>query len=228
MKSLLNFSLCLLAASILGACNSLPPENYADAAPPVLVQYPPQQAMAPTGGIYNSFQNVSLFEDLKPRQVGDIVTVVLAEATTGTKSADTSLDKKNSNVITDPVLAGKTRVIGSDSSLAFDLSSNNSFTGESSSNQRNSLQGSVTVTVIQVLPGGNLVVRGEKWIHINQGNEFVRLEGIIRPVDISTSNTILSTKVAEARISYGGTGATAEVNSVGWLSRFFMSPLWPF
>ena len=84
------------------------------------------------------------------------------------------------------------------------------------------------MTVARVLPNGNFYVQGEKWIQINQGNEYIRLRGIIRPVDITTNNTILSTQVADARISYSGTGATAEVNQVGWLSRFFMSPLWPF
>ena len=71
-------------------------------------------------------------------------------------------------------------------------------------------------------------MQGEKWIQINQGNEYIRLRGIVRPVDITTNNTILSTQVADARISYSGTGPTDEVNHVGWLSRFFMSPLWPF
>ena len=144
------------------------------------------------------------------------------------KSSDTSLDKSSSNSVIDPVLAGQTRIIGTDSSLAFELASSHSFGGESASNQRNSLQGSIAVIVSEVLPGGNLYIQGEKWIHINQGNEYIQLRGIIRPVDIAANNTILSTKVADARISYGGTGATAEVNSVGWLSRFFMSPIWPF
>ncbi|MCL4104556.1 UNVERIFIED_CONTAM: hypothetical protein GTU68_047518 [Idotea baltica] len=192
------------------------------------MEYPEAQIVAPTGSIYAGGRSVSLFEDIRASQVGDIVTIVLAEATNAAKSSDTSLDKSNSNAITDPVLAGQTRILGSDASLAFDLSSDHSFGGESASNQRNSLQGSITVTVAKILPGGNLYVQGEKWIHINQGNEYIRLRGVIRPVDVSTNNTVLSTKVADARISYGGTGATAEVNGVGWLSRFFISPIWPF
>ena len=84
------------------------------------------------------------------------------------------------------------------------------------------------MTVAKVYPGGNLYVQGEKWIQINQGNEYIRLRGIIRPVDISSDNSILSTKIADARMSYSGTGATADVNKAGWLSRFFISPVWPF
>lgn len=228
MKQLLTLSIFLLTPLVLVACGSVPIESHPDYAPSTVVEYPEPESVAPTGAIFVASRNITLFEDMRARQVGDIVTIVLAESTNAAKSSDTSLDKTNSNEILDPVLAGQTRVIGTDSSLAFDLSSNHSFGGESASNQRNSLQGSITVTVAQILPGGNLYVQGEKWIHINQGNEYIRLRGVIRPVDITTTNTILSTKVADARISYGGTGATAEVNGVGWLSRFFMSPVWPF
>ncbi len=228
MKSILALLISLSVILTLSACNSVPIESHPDYAPAPVTHAPQAEPGPATGSIYLANRNVSLFEDLRARQVGDIVTVVLAEATNAAKSSDTKLDKTNSNSIADPLLAGKTRVIGTDSSLAFDLSSQHSFGGESASNQRNSLQGSITVTVSEVLPGGNFYVQGEKWIHINQGNEFIRLRGIIRPVDISTNNTILSTKVADARISYGGTGSTAEVNGVGWLSRFFMSPVWPF
>ena len=87
---------------------------------------------------------------------------------------------------------------------------------------------SITVTIAKIYPGGNFYIQGEKWIEINQGSEFIRLRGIVRPVDISTTNTILSTKVADARITYSGTGATADVNKAGWLTRFFISPFWPF
>jgi flagellar L-ring protein precursor FlgH len=90
------------------------------------------------------------------------------------------------------------------------------------------LKGSITVTVAKIMPGGNLYVQGEKWIKINQGDEYIRVRGIIRPTDITRSNTVLSTQLADARISYGGTGTLAQSNSAGWLSRFFLSPLWPF
>lgn len=218
----------LFALLPLGGCSNVPVDSHPDYAPTAPIRLPRQPAGEPTGAIYMARQNVTLFEDLTARQVGDVVTVILAEATNAAKSSDTKLDKKSATSITDPILAGQTRVIGTDSSLAFELGSSNSFGGESASNQRNSLQGSITVTVSDVLPGGNLYVQGEKWIHINQGNEYIQLRGIIRPVDISADNTVLSIKIADARISYGGTGATANVNSAGWLSRFFMSPIWPF
>jgi flagellar L-ring protein precursor FlgH len=81
---------------------------------------------------------------------------------------------------------------------------------------------------VRVLPNGNLLIRGEKQIWINQGSEYVRVEGVIRPIDLASDNSIDSHKVAAARISYGGKGALADVNAQGWLSRFFNSPWTPF
>lgn len=224
-----SIALVALALTIAGCTNS-PNRTHPQYAPIEMGgAYPEPPARENTGAIYQgASRNLTLFEDLRARQQGDILTVVLAEATDAAKSSDTSLDKSNSSVIVDPLLAGQKRVIGSDSNLGFDLSSNHAFGGESASNQRNSLQGSITVTVAKVFPSGNLYIQGEKWIGINQGEEYIRLRGIVRPVDIDANNNILSTKVADARISYGGTGATADVNAVGWLSRFFISPIWPF
>jgi flagellar L-ring protein FlgH len=90
------------------------------------------------------------------------------------------------------------------------------------------LEGSIAVTVADVLPNGNLIVQGEKWMRINQGEEYIRLRGIVRPVDIGANNSVLSTQIADAQFAYGGTGAVAASSSPGWLSRFFGSPLWPF
>lgn len=228
MKRSINLLVALMALMALVGCSNLPKESHPDYAPVDFSQLEQMNNTAPTGSIYMASRNMSLFEDVKARQVGDIVTVVLAEATDAAKSSDTTLDKSNSNTITNPTFGADAAGAGSDLSLGFDLSSSGAFSGESASNQSNSLQGSVAVSVVKVLPNGNLYVQGEKWIHINQGNEYIRLRGIIRPEDIGTNNTVLSTKVADARISYGGTGAPAEANMVGWLSRFFMSPIWPF
>lgn len=228
MKRVQNFLVILVGLALLAGCAGMPKENSPDYAPVDMGQLIEEENPVPTGSIYQSRRNLSLFEDSKARQVGDIVTVVLAEATNAAKKSDTSLDKNNSNVINNPIFGAGFDGKGTDLELGFDLSSKSAFEGESASKQSNSLQGSIAVTVARVLPSGNLYIQGEKWIHINQGNEYIRIKGIIRPEDISKNNTVLSTKVADARISYGGTGAPAEVNMVGWLSRFFLSPLWPF
>jgi flagellar L-ring protein FlgH len=94
--------------------------------------------------------------------------------------------------------------------------------------QSNLLEGSITVTVAEVLPNGNLVVQGEKWMRINQGEEYIRLRGIVRPVDIACRQHRAVHQVADAQLAYGGTGTLAQSTSPGWLTRFFNSPLWPF
>lgn len=230
MKLAYSVSALLITQFLLGGCVNSPDQIHPDyaAAEPV-DYYPEPEAVAPTGGIYrDEGHNVALFEDFRAKRVGDILTVLLAEATDAAKSSDTTLDKSSNTSIPNPVLLGKMRDWGDDNNLGFELESDSAFDGESASNQSNSLQGSITVTIAKVYPGGNFYVQGEKWIQINQGSEFIRLRGIVRPVDISANNTILSTKVADARISYGGTGAPADVNKMGWLSRFFISPVWPF
>ncbi|MGB5325344.1 MAG: flagellar basal body L-ring protein FlgH, partial [Pseudomonadales bacterium] len=103
-----------------------------------------------------------------------------------------------------------------------------SFDGSGEADQQNSLSGNIAVTVSGVLPNGLLVIRGEKWMTLTTGQEFIRLKGLIRPDDISSSNTVPSTKVADARITYSGTGELADASRQGWGSRFFNSRYWPF
>lgn len=181
-----------------------------------------------TGSLFVSDRGFALFEDVRAHQIGDIVSVVLVESTSAAKTADTDLDKGSDVGITDPIVFGAPVTINGRYNLGSSLSSSSSFGSESSSNQSNSLSGSIAVQVSKVLPNGNLLIQGEKWIKINQGDEYIRLRGIIRPEDLSPSNTVPSTLIADARISYGGTGALNQTNTPGWLTRFFMSPLMPF
>jgi flagellar L-ring protein precursor FlgH len=103
-----------------------------------------------------------------------------------------------------------------------------SFDGQGDSAQSNELDGSIAVTVAEVLSNGNLRIQGEKWIRINHGEEYIRLQGIVRPVDIGPDNSILSTQIANVQVAYGGTGALADSNQPGWLTRIFTSPIFPF
>jgi len=112
--------------------------------------------------------------------------------------------------------------------LGVSLSGEREFDGSADANQSNSLTGSITVTVAEVLPNGILAIRGEKWITLNQGDELIRISGLVRTDDIGPDNTVLSTRVADARITYSGTGAFANASQPGWLNQFFLSPLWPF
>ncbi|MEP5765405.1 MAG: flagellar basal body L-ring protein FlgH [Halieaceae bacterium] len=217
-KLIVPLSSLLLLMTGCAAPQMGPPQAYV--APYHLQQQP---AKALDGRIYQRGREFSLFQDVKARQIGDILTVVLSESTSGQKQADTSIDKSTSNNMSVPNVGGETW-----GNWGAELESESEFSGEGASRQSNKLDGSISVVVTDILPGGNLVVQGEKWIAINQGDEYVRLSGIVRPEDVSTQNTVPSTKIADARISYGANGAVAEANSVGWLSRFFMSPIWPF
>ena len=176
-------------------------------------------ATASNGSIYQSGHDLPLFENAIARRVGDTITINLVENTTAQKSSSTTTAKKTSVDVAAPTIGGKVPI----KELAIGMGSNNTFDGSGDSALSNKLQGSVTVTVAQRLSNGNLVVRGQKWININQGREFVRIQGIIRPIDIQPDNTIASYKVADATISYGGQGALADANSPGLFSRFFNS-----
>ena len=127
-----------------------------------------------------------------------------------------------------PIFAGRPITSGGTPILNNEFGSDSSFNGQADSSQSNSLDGSITVSVVDRLANGNLLVAGEKWITLNQGEEFIRVQGIIRPVDIRPDNSIPSTKVADARITYSGKGELANSNKPGWLSRFFNSPWFPF
>ncbi|UTW46388.1 flagellar basal body L-ring protein FlgH [bacterium SCSIO 12696] len=210
----------------LAACSSAPQQPYSNQ---YIDNEPDYSYLSPApreGAIYQAGYQLAFFEDIKAHRVGDTITVVLTEQTNAEKSSATSLDRTNSTTLTSPSVFGRT--LDGSTNLGVDLDSQHDFSGQGSSNQSNSLSGSITVTVARVLPNGNLVIRGEKWIEINQGQEFIRVQGMVRPVDISSENTVMSTKVADARISYSGKGQMADTNRMGWLAKFFLGPLWPF
>jgi flagellar L-ring protein precursor FlgH len=228
MQGTLLTLLLLSAAALLQGCSNgtvLTRPGEAEYAPAYPVSA--QTAAQNSGSIYQAATSRPLFEDIKARQVGDLLTVILDEQTDASKKATTDISKDTGTDISAPTVLGNATTLNGNP-LSTSLGSSNSFTGASDSAQSNKLQGNITVSVAQVLPNGNLVIQGEKWISINQGDEYVRLRGIVRPVDIGPTNTVLSTQVANAQISYRGKGATADSNSMGWLARFFINPLWPF
>lgn len=220
----------LLAPLVLAGCAGIEEKQHPAYLSIEPIEYPEVTvSTAPaTGSLYAGARSMSLFSDVRAMEIGDIVSVVLTESTSAAKTADTDLGKGSGVSITDPTIFGAPVTINGRYNLGTSLSSSSSFEGEASSNQSNSLSGSIAVQVSRVLPNGNLVIQGEKWIQINQGDEYIRLRGIIRPEDVSPTNTVPSTLVADARISYGGTGPLNESNTPGWLTRFFMSPLMPF
>lgn len=215
----------LLSLALLAACDTLPKRDpdFAPVQPANL--RPPMQR---NGSIYQSGYDIRLFENHAARRVGDLLTVTLVEKTQAKKSADLDTAKDNSVSVSAPTLWGvaSQALLGND--LKTSLASSHAFQGKGQANQGNSLTGDISVTVVEVLPNGNLKIRGEKRVTLNDGSEYIRLSGIVRPEDISVSNTISSTKVADPTIMYTGEGSVADSSKLGWLARFFLSPLFPF
>ena len=184
-------------------------------------------SVRPTGAIFQPEQVNGIYSDIKAHRVGDIITIQLAESTSASKKANTQSGKDNKLAL-DPVTLGGVPVTAGPYDLSASIGQNSAFKGQAKADQSNSLQGNISVSVVKVLPNGNLLVRGEKWITINQGREFVRISGLVRQIDIEPDNTVPSSKVANASITYAGRGALADANAPSWLARFFMSPKLPF
>lgn len=224
MKTIKISSLLALLV-LLNACENIPERdpNFAPVEPAYLK--PPVQN---TGSIYQSGYDVSLFEDHSSRRVGDILTVKLQESTKANKKSDLDTSKQTAISAKVPSFFGVQpgTLLGQD--ISSEVAVNDSFKGAGAADQSNSLAGDLTVTVVEVLPNKNLKIRGEKRVTLNRGSEYIRLSGMVRPIDIDASNSVPSTKVADATIMYTGDGAVADASKVGWLSRFFLSPYFPF
>jgi len=164
----------------------------------------PQSQAVPTGSIYQANAERSLFEDRTARRVGDVITVVLVERTNASKSASTNASKSQDVDIAEPTVFGHAITYHGAPILSASAKADRGFQGKGDSQQSNSLSGNITVQVVGRHPNGNLLIKGEKWITLNQGQELVKIAGIVRPTDISTDNTVLSTQVAEARITTAG------------------------
>ncbi len=216
----------VMALIAMAGCTNTPPKpdpNFSSVRPPYSQPLPVND-----GAIYRAGYEMTLFSDQRARRPGDIITIVLVEKTNASKKATTKTKKDNSMDIATPSIWGGPVTKNGLDILAATADAQREFTGEGDTTQSNSLTGKISVTVIDTLPNGNLMVRGEKLLTLNQGSERVQVSGIIRPADVAPDNTVLSTQVADAQIVYAGEGALADANSPGWLARFFQSSWWPF
>jgi flagellar L-ring protein precursor FlgH len=218
-------SFTVLALLLLVACTPVPSKDpdFAPVQPASLM--PPAQN---SGSIYQAGYDMRLFEDNKAMRVGDILTIKFNELTQAQKKDDLNSKKDNQISFTAPSLFGMAVSTMTGHDLNTKVASKNQFTGSGAADQSNSLTGDISVTVVELLPNGNLKVRGEKRVTLNQGDEYIRLSGIVRPVDVDPSNTISSDKVADATIMYTGNGAMADASKMGWISRILYSPWFPF
>jgi flagellar L-ring protein precursor FlgH len=191
-------------------------------APTVVAQPAPPPA---NGSIFQASMGYTpLTSGARATSVGDIITIVLVERTQATKStsADTS---RNGNIGLTPPSTGILSKLFSASDVS--AGGQNSFTGKGGASQSNALSGEITVTIAAVYPNGTMLVKGEKALTLNRGDEFIQLSGLVRQADIAPDNRIASTRVADAKIIYKGKGEIANASRQGWLQRFF-SAISPF
>ncbi len=215
----------ILGATVVG-CGLLPERK--PKPDPVVARVLPPPTPRTEGAIYQAGQQIELFADLKARRVGDVLTIKLTESTAASKSAVTKTTKTTGVNNTGVTLFGRSPTVGGVGIGTSTLNGADTFDGEGSATQGNTFTGSLTVTVMDVQPNGNLVVQGDKTLKLNQGDEFVHVSGVVRRADIATDNTVTSDRVADAHISYSGKGVIASSNKMGWLARFFNSPYAPY
>jgi flagellar L-ring protein precursor FlgH len=220
----------IMLVALLSACSNtvelsraLP--NDPDFAP--ILPEEEEEAIIPTGSLFKENYVNNIYSDSKAHRTGDIISVILSESTQANKNAKTELKKENSSALDTVIGLNGAPLTLNGNTVGFGLGQNSAFKGDSKADQGNSLSGDISVHVLKVLPNGNLMIRGEKWLTLNNGDEYIRLTGVIRPKDINSNNTILSTKIANARIQYAGTGSFADANEQGWLTQFFNSTWWP-
>lgn len=236
MNTLRNL-LPILMLVLLAGCNTDPSTNVAQ--PMTARPTPPAQNVQRDGSIYRVADARPLFEDRRARFVGDTLTVNIVERSSATKSIDESNERTgdvNVSVPTPTVLGltpkriprnipGFTRGNNLDTSVT--ASSDISYDSAESNSNKNTISGTITVTVIEVLPNGNLMVSGEKQVAINQNTEFIRLSGVVNPININSSNAVSSTQLADASIESKGKQSMDAAQIISLMSRFFIS-LVPF
>jgi flagellar L-ring protein precursor FlgH len=220
-----------LACAVLlcAACAPLPQKVTVDFAEPKLsasagaaaVSAPPRRAA--TGSLFQQASYRPAFEDSRARLLGDIVTIQIVESLAASQVSASTVNRNTSsdNTLTTAPLKG---LIGVDLlNLNMGAKTNNDFSGKGGTTSANTFTGSITTTVIEVLPNGNLVVAGEKQIGVNQNVDVMRFSGTVDPRLLQPNNIISSTQVANVRVESKGRGAQGEAQTVGWLSRFFLS-----
>lgn len=221
MKTSILLSLVVLAAS---ACVSTTPGTAVHQ--PMSVRPTSQDYASPgNGAIFNVASARPLFEDRRARFVGDTLTINIAEKTQASKKSDTKAERSQSfdvsvpSVINLPFKGAQGMTLGVDSG--------NKFGGTGSNTSSNDFISTITVTVIDVYPNGNLLVSGEKQLGLKDGEEFIRFSGVVNPNTITGANTVQSTQVADARMEFKANGYLESMNVAGLLSKFFATVL-PF
>jgi flagellar L-ring protein precursor FlgH len=228
LNKLTGLALVLLTGSFTSACTFVPQklaeQRLYEPALPEVVRVP----RTDNGAIYQAGMRVGLLDSNIARSVGDILTIELRENTNASATSNTNASKDQKVDLQGPELAGSRVTQNGVEVLKNNVDAGREFSGQGTSAMSSSFNGTITVTVAEVLANGNLVVRGQKLMLFNQSDEFIRLIGIVRPEDIRPNNTIPSTRVADVKLAYSGDGVMSSANTMGPLARFFQGPTWPY
>ena len=241
MKSIF---LLLCAALLAAGCSQkiqepMPVANQEAALMNPPVETYPEPAVRNEGSLFSDDSRLDLFADMKARRVGDIITINIVETSKANKNVTTSTGRSNSvnaqtntlmgweNTSNIPGIGNVFDSIDLNPGLGIDASYSSSFSGRGATNRTENVTAKMSARVIQVLPNGNLVVRGSQEIMVNNEKQYITIQGVVRPTDIGSDNTVLSTYIADARIDYTGKGDLSRKQREGWLSRF-LDVIWPF
>ncbi len=176
------------------------------------------------GAIFQAVNGYApLTSGARASQIGDVLTIQLVERTSAIKSNSAATNRSGEFGFTPPTTGPLAVFESSDVNIGGDQS----FSGSGRAAQANSLFGEISVTIAEIYPNGTMKVKGEKLLNLNRGEEYIQMTGIVRAADISTDNRILSSRVADARIAYSGSGEIARASKQGWLQKFF-SAISPF
>jgi flagellar L-ring protein precursor FlgH len=220
-------TLALSSMALLAAGCSTPGPIASDPKFAPAIPVPRAAEVAPTGGIFRAGVTDGMLSQSRKFQVGDVITVLLSESTQANRQQSTDVSRESTNTA---IPQGLTDRVARASSLLKGVNLNESTiesSGSGNANQRASLNGSVSVTVVEVLPNGNLVLRGEKQMTLSEGTEVIQVSGIVRAEDVAPNNTVQSRRLADARFIYRGEGDIARSSAPGWGTRGLMR-LWPF
>ena len=221
MKPALAF---LTASVLLAGCVTTAPSTALHQ--PMSVRPETRAAAAPANGaIFNVASSRPLFEDRRARYIGDTLTINIVEKTQASKKSDTKAERSQDIGVSVPSVVGLP--FKSFQGLNLGVESGNTFNGKGENTSSNNFTSTITVTVIDVLPNGNVLVSGEKLMGLKEGEEFIRFSGVVNPTTITGANTVQSTQVADARMEFKANGFLDTAQVMGWLSRFFLTVM-PF
>ena len=218
------FCLNFLAGLLLTACETLPQKTVVDFAEPrvaLAAPAPASNGKPATGSLFQAASYRPAFEDRRARLVGDTVTIQIAESLNASQVSKSTLNRDSS--INSAISAFPMQTAAGLGRLDVGASSKNDFTGKGGTESANTFSGSITATVVEVLPNGHLVVTGEKQIGVNQNVDVLRFSGTVDPRLVQPGSIVSSTQVANVRVESRGRGTQGEAQTVGWLSRFFLS-----